>query len=243
MSVREHRVEEAVEVVRGSASAPVFISCEHASERLPEPFTWPQEDLRLVGTHWAYDLGARELSLELAEALDASAVLSRFSRLLADPNRAEDHPDVFRAIAEGEPVVLNRAISPTEREHRLSHYHRPYHAALDEELGRVKAHVLFAVHTFTPLYEGRVRTVELGVLYNREEREAERLGEYLRAHFSGVAYNEPWSGKEGLMFSCEQHAERHGRIALELEVRQDLAVDALYRARLVRALADYFSAR
>jgi predicted N-formylglutamate amidohydrolase len=234
---------ESHEVVRGAVEAPVFLSCEHASERLPAPFTWPEGDRRLVGTHWAYDLGARELTLELAAALNASAVLSRFTRLLADPNRPEDHGDLFRAVAEGEPVLLNQAVSASERELRLSRYHRPYHAAVDAELGRVRAPVLLAIHSFTPLYEGKVRTVELGVLFDREEQAAEALGAALAAELPGVAYNEPWSGKAGLMYSCERHAERHGRLALELEVRQDLAVMPEYRARLIDVLVRHFRAR
>jgi predicted N-formylglutamate amidohydrolase len=236
-------VEEAYEVVRGGLDAPLFLSCEHASERLPAPFVWPPGDQRLVGTHWAFDLGARELTLELAEALNTGAVLSRFTRLLADPNRPEDHGDLFREVADGEPVLFNRAISPSERALRIERYHRPYHAALDAELGRTSAPLLLAIHTFTPLYEGRVRTVELGVLFDREERAAEALGAVLSAELPGVAYNEPWSGKAGLMYSCERHAEKHGRVALELEVRQDLAVDPAYRARLIAVLARHFSAR
>jgi predicted N-formylglutamate amidohydrolase len=88
-----------------------------------------------------------------------------------------------------------------------------------------------------------VRTVELGVLFDREEQAAAKLGAALAAELPGVAYNEPWSGKAGLMYSCERHAEKHGRVALELEVRQDLAVDPAYRARLIGVLARYFSAR
>jgi predicted N-formylglutamate amidohydrolase len=236
-------VEEAYEVVRGAVDAPLFLSCEHASERLPEPFVWPEADQRLVGTHWAFDLGARELTLELAAALNTGAVLSRFTRLLADPNRPEDHGDLFRAVADGERVHFNHAIAERERALRIERYHRPYHAALDEELGRTRSPVLLAIHTFTPLYEGKVRTVELGVLFDREEQAAAKLGQILAAELPGVAYNEPWSGKAGLMYSCERHAEKHGRVALELEVRQDLAVDPAYRARLIGVLSRHFSAR
>ncbi len=48
-----------------------------------------------------------------------------------------------------------------------------------------------------------------------------------------VALNEPYSGRLGMIYSASHHAGRHGRRALELEVRQDLSVDADFRARLV----------
>ncbi|MDB4975744.1 MAG: hypothetical protein JWN48_4085 [Myxococcaceae bacterium] len=230
-----------VEVIAGARAAPIFLTCEHASQALPPRWRWPTPDLRLVDTHWAYDLGARELTLELAAALDASAVLARFTRLLADPNREESHADVFRTQADGEPVLLNLGLDEADKARRIEGYHRPYHAAVDAALAAVDAPVLLSVHSFTPLYQGQPRDVQLGVLFNRDQTEALALGAALSAQLDEVAYNEPWSGRMGLIYSAERHADRHGRRALELEVRQDLAVQPAYRARLVRVLAAFFS--
>ena len=233
--------DDAVEIVSGDVDAPIFLTCEHASERLPEGFSWPEGDARLRGTHWAYDLGARAITLELAAALHASAVLSRFTRLLADPNREEEHADLFRTHADGEPVMLNAALSVEEQTRRIVGYHRPFHAAVDAALARVRAPTLLSIHSFTPNYQGELRTVEIGVLFHHDEPEARALGAALSHAFPHVAYNEPWSGLVGLIYSAERHATAHGRIALELEVRQDLAENPAFRARLVAVLADYFS--
>ncbi|HEY6878905.1 MAG TPA: N-formylglutamate amidohydrolase [Polyangiales bacterium] len=234
------RVTEAAEVVRGARTAPAFLTCEHASLRLPEPWQWPERDLRLVGTHWSYDLGAREVTLELARALHASAVLSRFSRLLVDPNRDEGHPDAFRAEADGEPVLLNTNLAAEDRARRIERYHRPFHVEVDQALAAVDAPMLFSIHSFTPNYQGELRAVEIGVLFNHEERLAHQLGAILSEEFERVAYNEPWSGRAGLIYSAERHSGRHGRLALELEVRQDRAVDPAFRARLIPVLARFF---
>jgi predicted N-formylglutamate amidohydrolase len=233
-------VQEAFEDVKGELDAPIFLTCEHASDRLPGPWQWPVQDTRLLGTHWAFDLGAREVTLELAAALRASAVLSRFTRLLVDPNREEQHRDLFRGSAEGAEILLNRALDPRQREVRLSRYYRPFHVAVDRALAQTRAPILLSVHSFTPLYEGVTREVQLGVLFNKEEAAAERLVDALSRSFEGVARNEPWSGRDGLIFSAESHAERHGRIPLEIEVRQDLATDPAYRSKLVAVLSAYF---
>lgn len=235
--------EAPVEVIRGSHAAPVFLTCEHASQALPSAWRWPLPDQRLLDTHWAYDLGARELTLELARALDASAVLACFTRLLADPNREESHHEVFRLLADGAPVQLNAALDEADKRRRIEGYHRPYHAAVDAELARVSAPLLFSIHSFTPVYQGQPRAVELGVLFNRDEADALALGQALAAHFPQVAFNEPWSGRAGLIYSAERHAGKHGRMALELEVRQDRAVDPQYRAELVRVLSAFFRSR
>lgn len=227
---------QAFEILAGRADAPVFLTCEHASEALPLGWAWPEPDRRLVGTHWAYDLGARAITLELARALEAPAVLATFSRLLVDPNRPEDSPTLFRTEADGEPVHLNAAIDAGERERRLGGFYRPFHAAVDRELARTTSPIVLAIHTYTPLYEGQPRHLELGVLFDREDALGEAWVGFLRSFGYDCRANEPWSGKAGLIHVAQTHADRHGRRAMELEVRQDLAEDPAFRAVLVPRL-------
>lgn len=235
-AVTTTEVTEAYEIVRGGADAPVILTCEHASERMPAPWRWPEGDLRLVGTHWAFDLGAADLTRELAARMGAVGVLSRFSRLLVDANRAEHEPSAFRDIAEGALVVLNARVDADERERRLAGYYRPFHAAIDREVAATKATTLLSVHSFTNLYEGQPRTLEVGILFDQQDA----LGEHLVAAFARAGFhtapNEPYSGKAGLIHSAATHADTRGLKAVELEVRQDLAVQPAFRARVIDVL-------
>jgi len=230
-------IAEAYEIVRAGDAASVFLTCEHASERLPGAWRWPDPDRRLIGTHWAFDLGAADLTRELAARLRAVAVLSRFSRLLVDPNRAEHEASLFREVAEGEPVLLNAKLGPEDRERRLVEYYRPFHAAIDREVANTRATTLLSVHSFTDVYEGARRTLEVGVLFDREDA----LGEALVRAFDSAGFraapNEPYSGKAGLIHSAATHAAARGLRAVEIEVRQDLAVTAPFRARVTDVLA------
>lgn len=232
--------EQAFEALSGRPDSTVFLTAEHAMERFPMGFSLPAEDAWLRGTHWAFDLGVEPLVRELSAALLAPAVMAGFSRLLVDPNRAEHEETLFRAEAEGRVIALNAHLDDPERERRLAALYRPYHAAVDAGLSATKGEVLFSVHSFTPVYDGHVREMELGVLFNREDDLAEQLRRALESAGFRVAMNEPYSGKEGLIYSAEHHADAHGLRALELEVRQDLAVDAVFRARLVEALRRFF---
>lgn len=233
-------VYEAFETIEGARKAAVFLTCEHASERLPEGYAWHPKDERLHGTHWAFDLGAADIVYELAAALEAPAVLSRFSRLLIDPNRPKDSETLFREEAEGEPVELNRDLTEAEQKRRIERYYQPYHDAISGHLGRHDAEVLFSIHTFTPVYEGETRPMEVGVLFDTQDDLAEAAARAIRDAGFVTAMNEPYSGKAGLIYAAEHHAEAHGRKALELEVRQDLAVRPDARAKLVSALARFF---
>ena len=76
---------------------------------------------------------------------------------------------------------------------------------------------------------------------SREEALAERLAVSLDEAGFVVARNEPWSGRDGLIYSAEHHADAHGKAALELEIRQDRAVDPVFRRRLVAAVAAFFA--
>lgn len=219
-------MNEAVEVIEGSELAGVLLTAEHASNALPSPWIWPEADQWLVDTHWAIDLGIGAVTRHLARALDAPAVLARFSRLLCDANRRPDSETLFRDVADGHPVTLNQALTDEERRLRIERTHLPYHAAIDEALSRYPRAIVLSMHSFTPIYEdGPPRPMEIGVLFDREEALAHAVAEGLARDGWAVALNEPYSGRDGLIYSANRHAERHARRALELEIRQDLALD------------------
>ena len=228
-----------VEVIEGDAA--ILITCEHATQRMPDGWSWPEADQWLIGTHWAYDIGARFLTLELAERTGAAAVMSRFSRMVVDPNRPEDSPTLFRETAEGRRVHLNTTrLSAADRERRIETLLRPYHAALDACVRDSGARTLLAMHTFTPIYQGRSRDFEVGVLFDLDEELAARLNASLIAGGITAVLNQPYSGKAGLMYSVDRHARQHQRASVELEVRQDLAVDPEFRSHLLGLVADFF---
>lgn len=229
---------DAVELLEVGGAPPVVLSCEHASQRLPPGWSWPDEDRWLVGTHWAWDIGAAEITRALSARLGAPAILAGFSRLLVDPNREPGSPTLFRDVADGRPVHLNRDLDDAERQRRLEALYEPYHAAFADLALRHRAPVL-GVHTFTPVYEGGPpREMEIGVLFDRDEEPARRLARALTARGFQVALNEPYSGRDGLIYACETHARRCGQVALELEVRQDVAGDPVRRAALVPAIEE-----
>ena len=58
--------------------------------------------------------------------------------------------------------------------------------------------------------------------HDRFDPVAERFAVHLRDQGFITALNEPYSGKDGQIFSAQHHGHRHGVIYLELEIRQDL---------------------
>jgi len=174
------------------------------------------------------------MARELTKDLNAVGLLSRYSRLLVDVNRPLSSPTLFRDVADGKPVVLNDKITAAERAKRIKFYYRPYHTAMQRILKQHPIRLVLSIHSFTPVYEGTRRQVEIGVLFNKRSD----LAESLQKHFAQSGYdarlNEPWSGKEGFMFAVDSVAS-DTRSCVMLEFRNDLLRDSVWRAR-VRSL-------
>ena len=112
-----------------------------------------------MARHIAWDIGARGVTLGLAEHLGASAVLSRFSRLVIDPNRGADDPTLVMKLYDGTIVPGNRGVDAAEIARRTETLHRPYHEAIDAALDAIvadgKTPALVSIHSFTPQLRGR----------------------------------------------------------------------------------------
>jgi len=236
-------LERAYEVCDGGTRAlPVVITCEHASVRMPRPWSWSPSDLWLVGTHWSYDPGADEITRELAHAFGCPAVLTRFTRMLVDPNRRTDSPTLFRDVAEGRPVQMNTRVDEAERELRLRRLYTPFHRAVDHVLDAEPFALVLSIHTFTPVYEGIRREMELGVIFDEDQGLAVEVAGRLARTIRDVRLNEPYTGRNGGMYSARVHALRQGIRALEIEVRQDIAIDPARRIPVVEEIRNALAA-
>jgi predicted N-formylglutamate amidohydrolase len=237
--VKSSVVEEAFEImVGGEGRCPVLLTCEHASNRIPPPRVWPAQDAWLEPLHWAFDLGAAAITRQLATDLGAVAVLARFTRLLVDPNRILSSDTLFREVADGKTVALNAEADVAERAARVSELYEPFHGAIDRMMEGREPGLLLSIHSFTPSYEGGAqRPMEMGVLFDHNREDAFRLEAAFSQLGLKTALNAPYSGMNGMMFSAQSHADRHGWRALELEIRQDLSGDPTQVTRLSSAIA------
>ena len=222
-----------------------LVTCDHAANTVPDfvgggSLGLPQADM---SRHIAYDPGAAEVTLALAEALDGPAILSNFSRLVIDPNRGEDDPTLLMKLYDGSIIPANRHAGPEELERRLDACYRPYHAALAGLAARRDDTVLLSIHSFTPQLRGRPpRPWQVGVLYGRDERLAQALLTRLRQEPDlCVGENEPYGGHlPG--DAVERHAIDHGRPNVLIELRNDLIAtpegQRAWAARLAPMLAE-----
>lgn len=231
-------------VLGGRADAGLILICDHAENTLPEEYGslgLPESELR---RHIAYDIGAKSVVERLSAVLDVPAVLSRFSRLLIDPNRGMDDPTLIMRLSDGAIVPGNRTLSAEEREKRITRWFRPYHAAIDRVIDEAHAHhphpVLLSVHSFTEVWRGSIRPWQVGILWDADDRVAGPLIDALVGEGDLlVGDNEPYSGN--LRGDCMwTHGTQRGLPHALIELRQDLIGDeagqAMWAQRIARVM-------
>jgi predicted N-formylglutamate amidohydrolase len=208
-----------------SKGSDITILCDHASNTVP-PFVGGG-DLGLpaadMARHIAYDIGAAGVSHELGGLLNASVLMSNFSRLVIDPNRGEDDPTLIMRLYDGSVVPANRSLSQDEKQARLDRCYRPYHQKIEDTLAGVREPVVISVHSFTPQLKGRpARPWHIGVLYANDTRLALPLMQQFTRHRDiCLGDNEPYHGAV-VGDTLDRHALCHGRLHVLIEVRNDL---------------------
>jgi predicted N-formylglutamate amidohydrolase len=222
--------------------APFVVTCEHARYGLPAGTPTQAPDRAALRTHWGWDIGAWELTRTVARLLGTGATGGRWSRLWIDLNRPPGDPTLARRVVEGHPLSWNRGLRAGELRRRFDEVHVPYHREIDREIARRLQHgvrpILLAVHTYTPAWNGRTRDYEAGVLYDEHRGPARRLAKALRASGLEVRYNEPYSGRRGLMYSIDRHGRAYGLPCLELEINQAMFERRGRTGRIARAVAE-----
>ncbi len=233
------------EILDGRFDAGLVILADHATNIVPEPYGKLGLPDSAFGRHIAYDIGIEPLTRLLAARLGVPAVMSRFSRLLIDPNRGEDDPTIIMRISDGAIIPGNHPITPEEWQHRIETYHRPYHRAVSEVIAQVaeatgKAPLVLSLHSYTPAWKGVPRPWHAAVLWDTDARAVRPLIEGLEAPGDIlVGDNEPYDGalKGDTMY---RHCMMAGIPHALLEVRQDLIADETGVAAWADRLAPIF---
>jgi len=217
------------------------LTCEHARGQLPPGTGTNAADRAALRTHFGRDIGAWELTREAARQLGTGATGGRWSRLWIDLNRPAGDPMLVREDVEGHGLSWNVGIDEREIARRYAETHAPYHGEVDREIAHRRTHgirpVLLAIHTYSPVWKGRPRRFDAGVLYDENRREAAILVAALRKTGLEVRYNQPYSGKRGLMYSIDRHRRHHRVPCLELEINQALLSRSGTATTLARTVA------
>ena len=229
-----------VKVFNSEGQAPILLVCEHATNFIPARF----KDLGLTPTqlqsHIAWDPGAIEMAEAMAKILDAPLISATVSRLIYDCNRPPDSATAMPLTSENQIIPGNVDLSETSKQQRVTNYHRPFEAALSERVVLMGMPLMITVHSFTPVFLGEQRQVEIGVLHDEDSRFADAfLQQTLTDSRFNIQRNQPYAPTDGVTHTLTHHALPHGLTNVMLEIRNDLIASPLQQQEMAAYLAKH----
>jgi predicted N-formylglutamate amidohydrolase len=234
--------EKPFDIINPNGRSPVVLTCEHASCVVPEEYQGLGLNNEEICRHIGWDIGARNVVEALAQALDAPAICSEYSRLLIDCNRDLSDHDLIVAESDETKIPGNQNLSVKERGKRIMRFYQPYHEAIDRLIeSRESSHLtLLSIHSFTPVLRKSERKFDLGMLFDHYEDLAQEIGQCLHLCGYKVRYNEPYSGYDGLIYSARSHGKRHKVVYLEIEINNSLIADQKRATHMGREMGMVF---
>lgn len=217
---------DTVRVTNPGGSSPFVLTCDHASNYLPAEFGTLGLAADDLSRHIAWDPGALPVARRMAQALDATLVETRISRLVIDCNRPLDAPDLVPPVSETTAIPGNARLSERERAARIALSWQPFHDTIadiiDNRLSHGQQTRLVSVHSFTPVYKSKSRPWHIGIIHDEDRRLAAPLISALR-RLAGVTVgvNEPYSPADRVYFTLERHARSRGLPCAMIEIRND----------------------
>lgn len=215
------------EVYNQDGAGDVVLVCEHASQRVPGKLGNLGLTAEQLNSHIGWDPGALDLGKLLSGSLDAPFVAARFSRLVIDCNRPPEAQSAMPVETEVCRVPGNERLSVVQRQQRAQEIYEPFHAVLAQLIATKRLSgrnpVLVAIHSFTPVFHGERRAVEIGYLHGEDDR----LARAMMHHSSGapiadIRLNEPYGPSDGVLHTINFHLENCPMLNVMVEVRNDL---------------------
>jgi predicted N-formylglutamate amidohydrolase len=235
--------EEFLPIIENQGSSSRFVLvCEHASNTIPP--RWGDlgltEDQRKA--HIAWDPGALGVARALCRILDAVLIHAPVSRMVYDCNRAPDMAGAMPLRSEVHDIPGNAAISAEERLARTEAVYLPWchglHGLIARRIALGLRPVVITIHSFTPVYFGKPRRVEFGVIHDDDPALAVAIhSAAMKTTRLHAELNSPYSAQDDVTHTLRVQATPYGLPNAMLEIRNDLIATPQTQITMAEQLA------
>lgn len=232
---------EVAEVVNPAGAGRFVLACEHASNYIPPEMGDLGLDESARQSHIAWDPGALDVAREMARRLDSPLAVQHVSRLVYDCNRAPMTAGAIPETSEIYRIPGNAGLSPDQRMRRQRLFYEPFRAALAGVLDGLSGRfpILLTVHSFSPVYAGTRRDMDIGLIDDGDDRFARAMFGVMREKTRLVVRrNAPYCREDGVTHTLALHAAARGLLNVMIEVRNDLLAAPEERTTMAALLAD-----
>ena len=194
----------------------LIVTCEHGGFRVPAAYrSLFRGRGAVLSSHRGWDPGA----LELARRFRAPLLFSTTTRLLVELNRSPGHPRLFSEFT--------RDLDAAAKTRLIARHYLPYRAAVESAVRARRSVLHLSSHSFTPVLDGEVRRMDVGLLYDPARRGEAAFCARWRAALLRlrpdlvVARNAPYRGTaDGLVTHLRRTFGESRYLGIELEVNQ-----------------------
>lgn len=235
--------QSSAELVNPLGKSDVLLVCEHASHYIPDSFSNLGLSQAERLSHIGWDIGAADMAKVLSSQLDASLVLQRYSRLLYDCNRPPCEASAVPPLSEVTEIPGNKDLTAEQRNYRIERIYEPFHQKIATQIATRKAAgratILVTIHSFTPVFMGQNRAVQLGVICHENNTFAHDFYQSAskRSRFD-IRMNEPYGPSDPVLHMVTRHGDEQQIPNVMLEVRNDLIVDDVGQQEWAKLVAD-----
>ncbi|MGV6812207.1 MAG: N-formylglutamate amidohydrolase [Brevirhabdus sp.] len=206
-------------------ASPVLFVCEHASNRIPDGLNNLGVSDEVIESHVAWDPGAFGVAEALARLVPAPLFAGNVSRLVYDCNRPPEAASAVPERSEVYDIAGNQGLAQVARAGRVRGVYEPFSQGLSDAIRNHSEtlRLMVTIHSFTPVYNGHERKVEIGILHGKDERFAHSMMKDLPAGAGwDIRLNEPYGAADGVAHTLDAHGHANGLLNVMIEIRNDL---------------------
>src|SRR5688572_12823987 len=197
------------------------VTCEHAGNSVPlnyaHLFHGKEEILQ---SHRGWDPGAVDVATALSKELSAPFFICETTRLLIEPNRSLHSESLFSEYSQ--------SLTDAEKNHLLENYYHPHRSAVEQLIRNSSDGILhLSIHTFTPVWDGCERTIDLGLLFDPDRSNEAKVCEDYRTKLKkalpamNIEFNAPYKGiDDGFTTYLRTQFDNDRYLGIEIEINQ-----------------------
>ena len=199
----------------------ILFIADHASNYIPKSLDNLGLNKNLFNTHIAYDLGIKELCINLSKLLKSKFITGEYSRLIIDLNRGLSDPTLIPEIVDRKIIPKNIKLSKNEKRNRISEVYNRYHNNIKRTIKSDHITILISLHSFNPIFKNKKRNIHFGILSNQDRRLSNYIITEMRQRGLKVGDNEPYEGNL-IGDTMYKHGLKNNLYHTLIEVRNDL---------------------
>ena len=202
----------------------ILFIADHASNYIPSSLKNLGLKDNQLNSHIAYDVGVKELCINLSNLLNSNYIIGEYSRLIIDLNRDISDPTLIPEIVDRKIITKNLSLTNYDKKKRISEIYNKYHYKIKTAVKHNNIMVLISLHSFNPIFKKRKRNIHFGILSNQDRRLSDCIITEMKRRKLKVGDNEPYEGNL-IGDTMYKHGLKNNLHHSLIEIRNDLLSD------------------